>query len=165
MFTFALRQILVPGKTLRQVTFSAFVFLTSFKSGVTSCLLLFIVSGVVSYFSTPSMAFGPFICNGSLTSALVGMLTGNFPEVWNKQGKFQPNIDTFYIILPFDVSPLHGNCLHRLHLTLQIVQSKLFIFLPAIQNWKKVIIATTMRRRMRSPHAEIILCLRSQCFT
>ena len=120
IFTFALRQILVPGKTLRQVTFSAFVFLTSFKLGVTSCLLLSKLFCVVSYFSTPLMGFGPFICNGSLTSALVEMLTGNFPGVWNKQVAFQSNIETCNrdIILPFCVSILQSNCLQRLHLTL-----------------------------------------------
>ena len=74
LLTFASRQILVPGRTLRQLTFSAFLFITSFKLGVTSSAL------VVSYFITLLMAFGSFICNGSLTSALADTSRGNFPE-------------------------------------------------------------------------------------
>ena len=74
LLTFASRQILVPGRTLRQLTFSAFLFITSFKLGVTSSALL------VSYFITLLMAFGSFICNGSLTSAPADTSRGNFPE-------------------------------------------------------------------------------------
>ena len=90
--TVASRQILVPGKTLRQVTFSAFAFLTSFSLGVvTSCALLLMGFDQVSYFSTLLVAFGSSICASSLTSAEADSPTGNFPEVRNEQVIFKRN--------------------------------------------------------------------------
>ena len=92
LLTVASRQILVPGKTLRQVTFSAFAFLTSFNLGVlTSRALLLMVFDLVSYFSTLLVAFGSPICASSLTSAATDMPTGNFPLVRNEQVIFQQN--------------------------------------------------------------------------
>ena len=90
--TVASRQILVPGKTLRQVTFSAFAFLTSFSLGVvTSCALLLMSFDLVSYFATLLVAFPSSISDSSLASAAADTPTGNFPEVRREQVIFKQN--------------------------------------------------------------------------
>ena len=92
VLTVASRQILVPGKTLRQVTFSAFPFLTSFSLGVvTSCALLLMAFDLVSYFATLLVAFPSSICVSSIASAAADTPTGNFPEVRNEQVIFKQN--------------------------------------------------------------------------